>query len=226
MSQTFSKISLEKFNPDLDYQDQTCGLSLAFAEEVNDDEGRFQYAKENKAKLKNFFAHNDLLERFNTLRSHLALVCEMNANLKNIGDAEIEQPEILAPRIYATGIVMTGSGENDGVVIIGFKVLAGGARLNLVTPNVTFDEYEHASHLMDLLADIEKEASAAYRGKRKIIQGELFDDGDGEAMPEGGTDDEMNHLTDPIDSIKAMKAGLKKAGMTASISSNGRTVQL
>ena len=215
MKQTFSKINLEKLNPDLPYEDQTCGLSLSFAEEVNDEEGKFQYAKENKTKLKNFFCHNDLMHQFNTLRSHLALVCEMNTKMKNIGDAEIEQPENLAPKIYTTGIVITGTGESEGVVIIGFKVLAGGARLNLVTPNIMFDDYEHASHLIDLLASIEREASRAYQGKRKIIQGDLFDDGDGEA--DGGTDDENDMQSDPIQSLKAMKSSLKKSGVKVSI---------
>lgn len=214
MKQTFSKINLEKFNPDLAYEDQTCGLNLSFAEEVNDDDGRFQYAKENKAKLKNFFCHNDLLDKFNTLCSHLAIVCEMNAKMKNIGDTEIEQPEILAPKIYATGIVITGTGESEGVVIIGFKVLAGGARLNLVTPNIMFDDYEHASHLIDLLAEIEREASAAYRGKRKVIQGSLFDDGDGS---DGGPDDELDTQDDPIQSMKALKKRLKSNGLEISV---------
>ena len=214
MKQTFIKINLEKFNPDLAYEDQTCGPILAFAEEVNDDDGRFQYAKENKAKLKNFFCHNDLLDKFNTLCSHLAIVCEMNAKMKSIGDTEIDHPEILAHKIYATGIVITGSGESDGVVIIGFKVLAGGARLNLVTPNIMFDDYEHASHLIDLLAEIEREASAAYRGKRKVIQGSLFDDGEGS---DGGPDDEFDTQDDPIQSMKALKKSLKSNGLEISV---------
>lgn len=214
MKQTFSNIKLEKFNPDLQYEDQTCGLSLSFAEEVNDEDGKFQYAKENKTKLKNFFCHNDLLGKFNTLRSHLALVCEMNTKMKNIGDAEIEQPENLAPKIYTTGIVITGTGESDGVVIIGFKVLAGGARLNLVTPNIMFDDYEHASHLIDLLAAIEREATAANRGKRKVIQGNLFDDGEGS---DGGPDDELDTQDDPIQSMKALKKSLKSNGLKISV---------
>lgn len=225
MKQTFSKIALEKFNPDLEYQDQTCGLHLDFSKEVNDEKGQFQYATESKVKLKNFFCHKDLLEKFNTLRSHLALVCEMNEKLKSIGDTEIEQPEILCPKIHCTGITFTGGGESEGVVLIGFKILAGGSRLNLVTPNILIEDYEHASHLIDLIAEIEREAGLANAGKRKRIQGDLFEDFEAD----GGTDDDFygdDHGNLVGKQVKAMVAGMKSDSVKATIRSNGREVEI
>lgn len=191
---SFSKITLLKYNPDLSYEDQMVGLDLQFAEEVQDGNGRFEFAREGKAKLKNFFCHNDLLHQFHLLRAHLALVCEMeNKQVK----VNLDEPEILAPGIFATGLVITGSGDSDGMVIVGFKVLKGGLRLNLVTPNINLDEYEYATELLELQADIESEARKAYDGKRKVVQGSLFDDGDGEFYGDGGADDELEEPADP-----------------------------
>lgn len=219
---SFTKIALQKFNPDLSYEDQTCGLNLEFSEEITNTDGKFEFAKENKAKLKNFFCHNDLLEKFNIMRSHLALVCEMNANLKKL---DPEEPDVLAPRIFATGIVFTGDGESDGIVIVGFKVLANGSRLNLVTPNVQFGDYEHGGHLTDLLGELEQEAGHAYRGKRKVVQGDLFDSGEGEA--DGGTDDEQDEPADPRAAIKAFRKSIKESGMVVTMTAgNGKEVQL
>jgi len=221
MTPTFSKISLSKFNPDVPHEDQTCGLSLDFSEEITNEAGDFEFAKESKQKLKNFFCHNDLMENFRKLRSHLSVVCELYKSETVTG---LDDVDAVAPKIYVTGVTMTGGGEGEGVVMVGFKVLQSGGRLNLVSPNVKFDEYEHAEHLMNILSELEREAAAAHKGKRKVIQGDLFET-DWDAIADGGTDDEFDEPSDPIESIKEMKASLKSKGIKASITANGRTVE-
>ena len=191
---SFSKVSLIKYNPEIDYDNQTIGLDLQFSEEVNGQDGRFEFAREGKSKLKNFFCHNDLLHKFHLLRAHLALVCEMENKAVKVN---LDEPHVLAPGIFATGLVITGSGDGEGMVITGFKVLRGGAKLNLVTPNINLEEYDYGSELLELQADIEMEARRAYDGKRKIVQGSLFDDNDGDFYGDGGADDETVEPADP-----------------------------
>lgn len=220
---SFSKISLIKYNPDIDYDSQTIGLDLQFSEEVNGQDGRFEFAREGKSKLKNFFCHNDLLHQFHLLRAHLALVCEMeNKSVK----VNLDEPEVLAPGIFATGLVITGTGDGEGMVIVGFKVLRGGAKLNLVTPNINLEEYEYGSELLELQADIEREAHKAYDGKRKIVQGSLFDDGEGEFYGDGGADDETEEPADPKQIIAKMKGDMKKSGLKMTISGGGKTAEI
>ncbi len=219
---SFSKVSLLKYNPELEYQDQTIGIDLGFAEEVHDQDGRFQFAKEGKTKLKNFFCHNDLLQKFHLLRAHLALVCEMENKAVKVN---LEEPEVLAPGIFATGIVMTGSGDSEGLIIVGFKVLRNGSKLNLVTPNINLEEYEYGSELLELQADIEMEARKAFDGKRKIIQGDLFDDVEGSFEGDGGADDETEEPADPKQIAARWKDDLKKSGMKVTISSGGKTAE-
>jgi hypothetical protein len=211
-----------KYNHDLQYEDQMVGLDLQFSEEVQDQEGKFEFAREGKSKLKNFFCHNDLLHKFHLLRAHLALVCEMENKAVKVN---LDEPEVLAPGIFATGLVITGTGDGEGMVITGFKLLRGGAKLNLVTPNINLEEYEYGSELLELQADIEREAHKAYDGKRKVVQGSLFDDGDGDFYGDGGADDELEEPTDPKQIVAKMKHDLKKSGVKMTISTGGKTAE-
>lgn len=212
MSFSFSKITIKKFDHERQIEDQLCGLEVQFAEEINDHDGRFQYAKEQASKLRNFFCHADLIDLFYSLRCHLAAICEMENQKVEFSE---DDPDVVAPKIYATGITMTGAGETEGIVIVGFKVLSGGQKLNLVTPNIGFENYEHGSELIDLISQIEREAEAAYNGKRKIVQGSLFED-----EPESGTDDEPRDQDDAVQAFKKMKSDLKKKGVELTVTTN------
>ena len=97
--------------------------------------------------------------------------------------------------------------------------------LNLVTPNINLDDYEYATELLELQADIESEARKAYDGKRKVVQGSLFDDGDGEFYGDGGADDELEEPADPKQIVAKMKDDLKKSGLEMTISSVGKTAE-
>lgn len=202
-----SKISLEKVQHDLEYENWMTGLTLSLSEEVTDENGEFEFVREKpNMKLRNFFAHNDLLGKFNLLRCHMALICEISP-LVNIGELELKTPEHTAPGIYVTGVTLTGSAENSGVVLTGFKILANEKKLNLNTPNVNLgaDEYPWAAELSELLDALESEARLAYTSKkRKIIQGSLFDDN------EAATDDEDGELQGDPNSMKAVKKGVRK----------------
>lgn len=201
-----SKIKLEKVQHDLDFENWMTGLSLVLSEETRNDQGEFEFAAEKTVKLRNFFCHQDLLEKFNLLRCHMALICEISP-MANVGELELRTPEHTAPKIFVTGVTLTGSDENAGVVLTGFKVLANDKILNLNTPNINLgaDDYAWSIELAELLDELENEAKKAYtHGKRKIIQGDLFDNPDAD----GGTDDESNDMGDP-NSLKSVKKGIK-----------------
>lgn len=213
----FAKIALEKYDPAVEYDSQMTGLKFSLVEEISDEDGKFQFAGEKQVKLRNFFAHNDLLKTFDKLRSHLALICEISP-LTRVDESDLNKPDAVAPGIFATQIVFTGSAENAGVVIVGFKMLANDRQLNLVTPNVNLgaDDYEFASELLNLIQEIETEARKAYvERKRKIIQGSLFDD-----EPDGGTDDEDSLQGDPKQIFGKMKKGLAAKGVKVEFMAN------
>ena len=201
-----SKISLDKVQHEVEFDHWMSGLKLVLSEEVTDENGQFEFAREKTAPPRNFFAHQDLLEKFNLLRCHMALICEISP-LANIGELELKTPEHTAPGIYVTGLTLTGSAENSGVVLTGFKMLANEKKLSLNTPNVNMgaDEYMWAAELSELLDALESEARLAYTSKkRKIIQGSLFDDN------EAATDDEDSDLQGDPNSLKAVKKGVRK----------------
>lgn len=219
-----SKISLEKVQHELEYENWMTGLTLSLSEEVTDENGEFEFVREKpNMKLRNFFAHNDLLKTFNLLRCHMALICEISP-LVDIGELELKTPEHTAPGIYVTGVTLTGSQENAGVVLTGFKMLANEKKLNLNTPNINLgaDEYAWPIELSELLDELESEAKKAYADKkRKIIQGDLFDNNN-EAEAENGTDDEDSLQGDP-NSMKAVKKGVRKLanlGVELSVGNN------
>jgi len=200
---TIQKINIEKFDESTDYDQQFCGLKLSLIEEVTNQDGEFLFTREKPSvKMRNFFAHNDLMEKFEKLRSHMVEICEF--------DKENEGT------VFVTGVTYTGTLESEGFVLTGFKVLKSGKKLNIVTPNIGLADQD-GTELLDILTELENEAIEAYSNKkRKEFQRELFDDQEAD----GGSDDESDVLGDPILSFKKTVNNLKKEGVTLSVSAN------
>jgi hypothetical protein len=111
-------------------------------------------------------AHNDLKIQFDRLKPHVALLTEL------ITDAELSDLWETHPylsKIKATGYVIGGDGEHEGVTVIGRKILAHNRILNLVTPFAKWQDehtgYTYASELRNIIKDCENEVIEYLNGK-------------------------------------------------------------
>jgi len=196
---TISKVKLTNFEEDLGLDNQMCGVELGYTKEVLDEDGGFQFAKEYPtAKLRNFLAHDDLVKKFDALRCHLALICEYD-NMHNYSDNQLD--EVDTENMFVTQVVLTGHDENAGVVLTGYRLLAGGSKLNLVTPNIRFEalDYKFTHELSEAVDELTGEALLCLtHRKRKIVQAEIFDN-------EEATDDEFEMHSDLLGDVKSGK---------------------
>lgn len=111
--------------------------------------------------------HPDLLHAFSLLRSHLAIICSQldgkDADLK-----EIEENEQFLEKFNVTGFSIGGSGESEGVVLIGNKNIKRGT-LNLVSAFIKFEDtnnpYEYQDELSHLINHGVDEANLYVEGK-------------------------------------------------------------
>lgn len=209
---TISKVKLTNYDEDLKAEDQMTGLELGYIEELLNDENALDFVKEHPTtKLRNFLTHNDLIEKFEALRLHMALICEYADDMDDIDDFT---PKDWA-KVFVTQITITGQDENAGVVLTGFRLLADGSKLNLNTPNVKFEhtDYQFGRELSDAVDDLTAEAMLALTDrKRKIVQTELFDD-EAAVDDEGGLRESLFD-NEPGEPIEKLKRALKKHGAT------------
>lgn len=176
---SFTKIGLQKLEPGIDLEKQITSIECDMVEEQFTEMGDFVRAIEKKIKLKNQWVHTDMLNLFNNLRPHLALVCEIAHDTPQMDDPEAYlDVDSIAPGIYAKSVIITGSNENIRVSIIGFKTLSYDNTLDLRTPAIPLDgDYPFATQLMDLIAGLESEARLAiYEQKGCGQQLDLFAD--------------------------------------------------
>lgn len=179
----FTKISLSKVDPSVELEKQLTSIECDLVEEQYSENGDFIRAIEKRIKLRNQWAHPDLLRLFNNLRPHLALVCEIAHDTPDIDDPEAElDVNSISPGIFAKSVIMNGSNEHIRVSILGFKTLAFDNTLDLRTPAIPLDgDYPFVAQLTDLLADIESEArKAIYEQKGCAQQLDLFADNEQE----------------------------------------------
>lgn len=184
---TITRIALSDINEEVEnFEDQMTSLDIGYTEEYLDEEEQLEFVKEiPKAKLRNFLAHPDLLEKMNALRPHMALYCEY-AQDDNYEDSKALLNEVPFSDIYVSEILLTGSKEKSGVVMTGFKVLRDGNRIKLQTPNISLDmsEYQYVEDLSNTLDELAEEARAAIVDKKcRIVQASLFDE---DADPDAG----------------------------------------
>lgn len=114
------------------------------------------------------------LDRF---KKHLAVICDLKESIE-IGDglAEFDPDELTSLKI--TGLTISGSDENEGVVIVGQKTI-GKKVLNLVSPFTKFtdenDAYKFEHELYEDAVHLAYEAELyLFEKKHAVAQLEMF----------------------------------------------------
>ncbi len=132
--------------------------------------------------------HPDLTHAFSLLRPHLAILCSQLDGRDPILE-EIESDEKFMNQFKVTGFSIGGSGESEGVVLIGTKKIKRGV-LNLATPFTKYfdehDPYDYADELSHLTIHGANEGNLYVDGKiAPDAQGKLPLDGDDKSDLEG-----------------------------------------
>lgn len=119
-------------------------------------------------------AHADLIEAFNELTGHLAMICDLRES-EHVDFGKPGLP-IGLNKISVTGFTIGGSDEHEGCVLIGQKKL-GSKVLNLVTPFIKwedeYDPYEYSKFLYNAITNCMREVELYIGGKAAAIQTEM-----------------------------------------------------
>lgn len=118
-----------------------------------------------------YLAHQDLLDAFEKLHSHMVNICELDCD---------------KALVKVTGFTLsTGPEGGSAIILVGSKTLTTGKVLNLVSPLTEFDsaEYEMGHILEDLITDCVTEVQLYINeGKSAVKQTAMnFDEDDAEA---------------------------------------------
>ena len=166
-------------------ESQLTGIKLQLTEEHYSEAGDFIRCIDKTIKLRNQWAHVDMLRIFKKLSAHLALICELSTDTPDYTDPDADlDPENLAVGIYTIGVIINGGDENLKVALHGFKLLTNDQQLDLKPPAVRIDgDYPFATQLLDLVQELTSEArKALYEQKGCSVQGNLFGQDIGEAV--------------------------------------------
>jgi hypothetical protein len=147
--------------------------------------------------------HDDLKKAFKKLHVHLAVACEEidQSDIKDIDsipewDVDADHPkrltalEEVSRKVFhfsCSSYKCDGTGENEGVIMIGQKRLTTGEFVKLESPKVMWSgEYHFINELKVAVDDISHEVQLYRNGKfaPKFEQGELSDDGAGDGKEE------------------------------------------
>lgn len=160
-------------------------------------------AENTKNKIKNDSEvpmHDDLLAAFQQLNVHLAVICEeiLHAEISDIDnlpvydtdpdltDADQDPLAARLNRFSVTAFQLSGTGENEGVILIGSKRLSTGELVELKTPVVRWkSEYAFTNELhiavFDLITEIEEYNAGKQAPQRQMemdFGGNGFEDGE------------------------------------------------
>jgi hypothetical protein len=117
--------------------------------------------------------HRDLLDAFALLVPHLINIADQKEGPINPEKYEAEDGELYS----VTGFVITGSGEEEGVMLIGQKLISSKS-LNLITPICSLsDDYKFKGDLFETLESCKFEAQEYLNGKFAVKQLNMFEDG-------------------------------------------------
>ena len=130
--------------------------------------------------------HNDLREAFKKLKPHLAVICE-EINASDINDIEdiaefddtIHQLggiEHKVSHFHVGSFSITGTGENESVVLAGTKMLSTGDYVELKSPKTEWEgQYHFINELRVAIDDATTEVERYMNGKSrpKVIQAEI-----------------------------------------------------
>lgn len=128
--------------------------------------------------------HDDLKERFAQLNVHIAYLDMAYALAKKeVTDIDDCHGDEIASMYFATGFKLSGTGENEAVILTGVKHVMYGS-IDIKTPKLHFDSsYPFANELRVAIDDCIAEVDAYMHGKTapKLVQQEMnFEAGEGE----------------------------------------------
>lgn len=116
--------------------------------------------------------HADLMAAFNRLKVHVVVLCEQPegsfVNYDNISDFDMER----VSNYLISGFTKSGSDDQEGVCIIGQKLLKSGKALNITTPFTKYeDDYPYTSELgEDVASCIYEVEQYLFHGKCGVKQ--------------------------------------------------------
>lgn len=130
--------------------------------------------------------HDDLRDKFRQLIPHLAFICDQVKDTPQLEEAiedmkatsyGDEEGEHFLSNFNVTGFKISGSGDNQGVTLIGQRKLLSGKVLNLVTPFIRYeDEYLYMNELRIAVSECQEEVAQYMQGKKAPdAQLSLFD---------------------------------------------------
>ena len=99
-------------------------------------------------------AHQDLVDAFNALPVHLALICELREVHKLTLKKIALDPSVLEG-ITVSSFFLSGESENEGVTLTGRKTLIDGKQIQLTTPSYKWDDSDGYRNIEDLAALID-----------------------------------------------------------------------
>ena len=165
------------------------GLDVEFEQTIkflNDKEEEIELTSDASLSCKNF-PHPDLVNAFNMMRAHLAIITDMPEAI-GLSLHDLDDKEDLIEKFKVSSFSIGGSGESEGVTLSGGKKLNGGKILNLSTPFTKFDDendpYEYHYELKSLIDHACDEVNEYLDGKiapnaqQEIPFGESDDDHD------------------------------------------------
>ena len=97
--------------------------------------------------------HADMKRALERLKVHLVVICDQNEANEVMEDFENYPLENLSNYVV-TGYSIVGTDEDQGVTLIGQKLLESGKVLNLIAPFTKYEDTEAYEYAMDLSADI------------------------------------------------------------------------
>ncbi|WP_027381849.1 hypothetical protein [Epilithonimonas caeni] len=159
--------------------------------------------------------HEDLERAFDNLIPHFIIITEeseVTEKLKRLitrpDNEDFILPEDIEKKYKVTGISISGSEDNQGVTISGYKNLNTGKSVSFDTPNQKFDDedYEFSQELYDAVEHLKSEVLEYMDGKHgtRMVVGTLdFNDNEDGAfqLPSGVTVEVSMSKTETDDDI-------------------------
>lgn len=129
--------------------------------------------------------HDDLKAKFRALRDHLAAICEelTEDQMHNLQTGHFH-PE-MSEAFSVSAFKIVGTGDSEGVVLIGEKKLSTGESVKLETPTTKWESnYSCVNELRIAIGDCIAEVEEYMNGKQApaYVQQDLFDEENEEAV--------------------------------------------
>lgn len=113
-------------------------------------------------------AHPDAIHAFDLLRGHLAIICDQREAFEKTLE-ELDDDTESINKFKVTGFSIGGTGDSEGVTLIGQKKLSRGRVLNLPSPFTKYfdenDPYEYGHELSATVAHAADEVNKYLDGK-------------------------------------------------------------